>query len=288
VYSLGPKVTPPRCFHKVRTAPVVPRLLNDRQGGNMVPCPRWDEANECTQEILERSEHWPARRYCDGRGGSAGASRPCPGRFTATSSGTDSRQQTVVECGGVREHRRAPGVFCIWPAASVKDETRDETERPQPEIIVGVDGSEASIEALRQGQWLAFVLNARLVAMACWEYPPVYAGYVALGIEGFEAGARKILESAVETAFGSKVPETVEVRLVRGTPKKRLVEASRGALMLVVGRQGNSAVAGLLLGSVSSACAAHAHCPVLVVHPADRERQQRTSTDVRPADPPGL
>jgi nucleotide-binding universal stress UspA family protein len=159
-----------------------------------------------------------------------------------------------------------------------------EDQQDQPEIIVGVDGSEASIQALRHGRWLAAALKARLVAMACWEYPNIYAGYVALGIDGFRAGAKQILEEALETAFGQDAPEDLEVRLVEGTPKKKLVEASRGAKMLVLGRQGRSALGGLLLGSVSSACVAHAHCPVLVVHPGAGSHLEAAGSATSTAD----
>ncbi|MGA7206344.1 MAG: universal stress protein, partial [Specibacter sp.] len=54
--------------------------------------------------------------------------------------------------------------------------------------------------------------------------------------------------------------------LEQGPPRQSLIEASREASMLVLGRRGFGGFAGLLMGSVSSACASHAHCPVLIVH----------------------
>lgn len=133
-------------------------------------------------------------------------------------------------------------------------------------IVVGVDGSDASIEALRQAQSLAIPLSATVVALASWDYPPVYDGYVAMGINDFDVRAGEILQEAVGKAFGAEKPANVETRLVQGHPRHTLIEASRNADMLVLGRRGHGGFGGLLLGSVSSALVAHAHCPVLVVH----------------------
>lgn len=137
-------------------------------------------------------------------------------------------------------------------------------------IVVGVDGSEASVEALRQAQSLAVPLSARVVAMACWDYPPVYDGYVAVGIDDFDVRAGEILAEAVAKAFGADVPANVEPRLVQGHPRHMLIEESKTADMLVLGRRGHGGFGGLLLGSVSSACVAHAHCPVLIVHAPEK------------------
>ncbi|MDQ0821083.1 nucleotide-binding universal stress UspA family protein [Arthrobacter sp. V4I6] len=140
------------------------------------------------------------------------------------------------------------------------------TARAVKMIVVGVDGSEASIEALRYAVALAGPLSANVVALACWDAPPVYGGYVAMGIDHFDVRAGEILRDAVEQALGPELPSTVETRLVQGHPRYALIEASRSADMLVLGRRGHGGFGGLLLGSVSSALVAHAHCPVLVVH----------------------
>jgi nucleotide-binding universal stress UspA family protein len=147
----------------------------------------------------------------------------------------------------------------------------DTSERPFARILVGVDGSEASLEALRQAQRLALPLGAKVLANAYWDYPQVYAGYVMVGIEGFEERAGQILQEALATAFGDSTPANVVSSLVRGHPRDSLIEASREADMIVVGRRGHGGFGGLLLGSVSSALVAHAHCPVLVVHTPEKD-----------------
>ncbi|MET3922228.1 universal stress protein [Arthrobacter sp. UYEF20] len=133
-------------------------------------------------------------------------------------------------------------------------------------IVVGVDGSDASIAALRYAQNLAGPLSASVIALACWDIPAVYDGYVAMGIDHFDVRAGEILQEAVEKALGAEIPANLDTRLVQGHPRHILIEASRDADLLIVGRRGHGGFGGLLLGSVSSALVAHAHCPVLVVH----------------------
>jgi nucleotide-binding universal stress UspA family protein len=132
-----------------------------------------------------------------------------------------------------------------------------------PRIIVGVDGSDASIAALRTAGDLAGPLGATVEAWACWDVPPGYGLYLVVGIEGFEYAARQSLEQALADAFGPALPAFVHPRLVRGKASEQLIEGSRNSSLLIVGRRGHGS---LVLGSVSSACVSHAHCPVLVVH----------------------
>jgi nucleotide-binding universal stress UspA family protein len=132
-------------------------------------------------------------------------------------------------------------------------------------IIVGVDGSGPSVEALQEAQKLAVPLGAEVEALACWEYPNMYDTYVAIGIGGFKERAEELLQEAITSAFGAEKPRNVHTRLIEGFARSVLVDASKDADLLVLGRRGHGGFAGLLLGSVSSACVAHAHCPVLVV-----------------------
>ena len=132
----------------------------------------------------------------------------------------------------------------------------------RPRIIVGVDGSEASIAALRVARALAEPLAAPVEAWACWDVPAGYGVYLAVGIEGFKYAADHVLQQTLSDAFGD-VPAFVHPRLVRGRPGPALIDASRNASLLIVGRRGHG---NFVPGSVSSACVSHAHCPVLVVH----------------------
>lgn len=136
-------------------------------------------------------------------------------------------------------------------------------------IVVGVDGSETSLAALRHAQFLAHALNAHVEAIGCWVYPRMYAHDIMTGIGGideYKKGAEKELLQAVTTVCGSEAPANLTVSLVEGDPRHALTKASEGAGLLVVGRRGHGRLAGMLIGSVSSYCIAHAKCPVLVTH----------------------
>lgn len=138
----------------------------------------------------------------------------------------------------------------------------DENSQLQ-EIVVGVDGSQTSIEALREARRLAKPLNTGIRAITCWDLP---AMIVTMETEAFRDSAEEILRKSVREAFGTDRPANLRTVLVRGPARQSLIDASKGARMLIVGRRGYSRLGGWFVGSVSSACVARAHCAVLVVH----------------------
>ncbi|WP_353810218.1 universal stress protein [Agromyces sp. SYSU T00194] len=141
-------------------------------------------------------------------------------------------------------------------------------------ILVGVDGSAQSIEALRYAAQLAGALDGPLEAVTTWTFPPVMGAYV---IDGWtpDEDARSLLDDAIDEAFDGAPPEGLVRTVLAGPAAGTLIEESRRARMLVLGSRGHGGFAGLLLGSVSAACAAHAHCPVLILHGGDSAASER-------------
>lgn len=134
-------------------------------------------------------------------------------------------------------------------------------------IIVGVDGSRSSVDAVRLAGRLSAALGNPIEASIAWEWPSV-SPYVS-GEWDPEHRAGALLEAALVEALGDRMPDGLVRTVRKGSAAFVLLEASRRAEMLVVGRRGRGGFAGLLLGSVSAQCVEHAQCPVLVVPSAD-------------------
>jgi nucleotide-binding universal stress UspA family protein len=138
-------------------------------------------------------------------------------------------------------------------------------------IVIGVDGSESSIAALRRGIRIATALNASVEVVVSWKPPTTYgAGFETLEYLPVD-DAEAILSGAKKSVFGAAaseatLPKWFSSKVMQGNAAEVLIEESEGAEMLVVGSRGHGGVAGILLGSVSARCAEHAHCPVLIIH----------------------
>ncbi|WP_069171720.1 universal stress protein [Streptomyces griseus] len=136
-------------------------------------------------------------------------------------------------------------------------------------IVVGVDGSDASIKALRWAVRQGELTGDTVEAVNSWEYPATSWASMMPGMpEDFDpqAVARVALTEALEEALGAEGASKVEKIVVIGNPALSLLERARGANLLVVGARGYSGFKATLLGSVSLHVTQHASCPVTVVH----------------------
>ncbi len=158
------------------------------------------------------------------------------------------------------------GMSCRNPMRGKMDEAMEnQIVHAGSRIVVGVDGSPESVLALKWAQTLAGALDATITAVTAWQLETVFGSYVVPDWDP-DANARRVLKDAVQEAFGDNRPDGFSGECVRGRPAQILMEYSKSAQMLIVGSRGRGGFTGMLLGSVSSACAEHASCPVLVVH----------------------
>jgi nucleotide-binding universal stress UspA family protein len=135
---------------------------------------------------------------------------------------------------------------------------------PAPLIVVGVDGSPASVQALRWAMTQAGRTSATVQAVTSWHTPSQYGFEFPGDPVDWAEIARRTLETALKEA-GDGGPVDVQSLVLHGHPATVLVDASVSAELLVVGSRGHGGFAGLLLGSVSEYVIAHASCPVLVI-----------------------
>jgi nucleotide-binding universal stress UspA family protein len=142
-------------------------------------------------------------------------------------------------------------------------------------ILVGVDGSEPSMAALRWAVRQAEMSGDRLLAVTAWQVPSRDYWGVTPEPADFGAQAEAVLSQAVQQAVGDLPDIAINTLIERGPPALVLVDEARHADILVVGNRGQGEFAGMLLGSVSGYCVTHASCPVVVVPtPGFGERQR--------------
>jgi nucleotide-binding universal stress UspA family protein len=132
-----------------------------------------------------------------------------------------------------------------------------------PVIVVGVDGSTGSRDAVRWAAEQARLTGAELRAVATWRWP----NYVTRIPPGADPGADTLstlqeVIAEIRTAFPD-VP--VSEHVVEGPGGPALLSQATDAALLVVGARGRAAYPGMLLGSVAEYCVRNGPCPVVVV-----------------------
>lgn len=145
-------------------------------------------------------------------------------------------------------------------------------------VVVGVDGSEGSLAALKQAAYEAIRHRAVLCPVLAWEVPggEVLPSSQPTPFPAFQDVCRRSERQAEERlaeacdSVLAQIPESLELcpRVLRAQPGPALVACSRKRTdMLVVGVGGHGRGYHLRHRSVRRHCLKHAGCPVLVVSP---------------------
>jgi len=138
---------------------------------------------------------------------------------------------------------------------------------PRGTIVVGVDGSPSSDRAL---DWAADEATRRRLPLHIIHGFPHQDPMTRLGrgytIDGLSDLAEDIRANAISRARRADPGLAITWAQPVDGPTPALVDASETADSVVVGARGMGRARGVLMGSVSLQVAAHAHCPVVVVH----------------------
>ncbi|EQD87435.1 universal stress protein [Saccharopolyspora erythraea] len=160
---------------------------------------------------------------------------------------------------------RAVAMHARCPVVVVRDRRRSFTVGP---VVVGVDESAPSREALRFAFESASARRANLVALHVWR--PVRAEYswvdAPSGAIWFDLDdAQRSLAGQLDAVRASFPGVEVHSEVRYGHPVDELTSAASHAQLLVVGHRGAGGFERLLLGSVADGVLHHAECPVAVV-----------------------
>lgn len=146
------------------------------------------------------------------------------------------------------------------------------------QIIVGVDGSEQSLQA---AEWAAEESVRRgapvriVYAIAPWLFDTSVDPRAGAVREWLRDSGQDVVGQAVARAHRRAPQASVSAEVVPGGPAHALVKEAANAAMVVVGSRGSGELTGLLLGSVALQVASHAPAPIVVVRhqdtPAHRE-----------------
>jgi nucleotide-binding universal stress UspA family protein len=137
------------------------------------------------------------------------------------------------------------------------------------QVLVAVDGSEASFKAMSLAALISQRFGSRLLAVSVVPtaaYPPIHSPHVG---EVLQESAEEVSNRALERCktLAADFNVALETRVLRGAVGQTLLQAVKEVRpdLLVMGSSGLSGVRRLLLGSVAESLVRNAECPVLVV-----------------------
>lgn len=147
-------------------------------------------------------------------------------------------------------------------------------------LIVGYDGSDASIHALEWAAAAAESRGASVRVISSYAAPPlVDFGYGSVAAvwadDDIPEWTRAELDRAVTKAFEHRPAVAHDYQAVSTRPGAALLSAAKEADLIVVGSSGAGAISRMILGSVTSEVLASSPCPVVVAPSKVREATNR-------------
>lgn len=134
-------------------------------------------------------------------------------------------------------------------------------------ILVGFDGSEHSLKAVKLAGNMAREMAASLWIVVAYDPLPSFLGEP--NLQDAIMGRLKEAENLYEKALAEvgQVPGGIQCEILQGPPAEAIlsVEKSRQIDLIIMGTRGLGSLAGLLIGSQSQKVIAQAECPVLLI-----------------------
>ena len=140
---------------------------------------------------------------------------------------------------------------------------------PRHGVVVGVDGSPDSEDAIDVAFQLAAETHEPLRAVHAWTDPALLGPGAMMPLvydPALVTEEERLVLAEAMAGWSEKYPDVaVDQQVVRGHPVATLTQAGAKASYLVVGARGRGPLRSMLLGSVSHGVLHHANGPVVVV-----------------------
>lgn len=140
-------------------------------------------------------------------------------------------------------------------------------------VVVGLDGSPASVTAARWAAREAVTRRLPLLLLHSWTTQPLDVP-TAQEAERQQRDGQEILRRAAAGLLHRRPDLRLTTELVAAPATQALLDRAEDASLLVVGSRGQGSVAGFLLGSVSLHVLGLARCPAVAVRADDPDRGQ--------------
>jgi nucleotide-binding universal stress UspA family protein len=135
-------------------------------------------------------------------------------------------------------------------------------------IIVGVDGSEGSRQALNWAISEAKLRECAIEIVHAWNFnPPMdpIGGFILIPDKDLQESAQLVVNNMLNSVSETASSIAISTLVKRGSASQILMDRASTAELLVVGRRGRGGFIGLLIGSTAAQVSHHAQCPVVIV-----------------------